>query len=80
MKLGGTSGATQLCLVLTIVAMASDLAMAQGAGGSTFQPINTAFQSVLDFMTGGFATTAATIAVCAAGFLALTWRVTRTRL
>ena len=75
MKLVGTSSATRLGLALTILAIATDIALAQGAGGSNFQPINTAFQSVLDFMTGGFATTAATIAVCAAGFLALTSRI-----
>jgi len=42
---------------------------------ATFQPLNTAFSSVLSFMTGTFATTAATIAVVAAGFMALTSRI-----
>ena len=39
---------------------------------AAFQPLNTAFSSVLSFMT---ATTAATIAVVAAGFMALTSRI-----
>jgi len=42
---------------------------------ASFQPLNTAFSSVLSFMTGAFATTAATIAVVAAGFMALTSRI-----
>lgn len=42
---------------------------------AAFQPLNTAFSSVLSFMTGTFATTAATIAVVAAGFMALTSRI-----
>ncbi|WP_158816105.1 TrbC/VirB2 family protein [Methylocapsa sp. S129] len=42
---------------------------------ASFQPLNTAFSSVLSFMTGTFATTAATIAVVAAGFMALTSRI-----
>lgn len=45
------------------------------AAGDVFQPINNVFQQVLDFMTGTFATTAATIAVGAVGYLALTSRV-----
>jgi type IV secretion system protein VirB2 len=45
------------------------------ATASTFQPLNTAMTSVLQFMTGTFATTAATVAVAAVGFLALTSRI-----
>lgn len=45
------------------------------ASSSTFQPLNTALKSVLDFMTGTFATTAATVAVAAVGYLALTSRI-----
>ncbi|MBA8904152.1 TrbC/VirB2 family protein [Phyllobacterium sp. P30BS-XVII] len=45
------------------------------AGGDVFQPINNVFSQVLTFMTGTFATTAATIAVGAVGYLALTSRV-----
>jgi type IV secretion system protein VirB2 len=48
-----------------------DSALAQTA---TFQPLNTALTSVLQFMTGTFATTAAT-AVAAVGYLALTSRI-----
>ena len=56
-----------------VIALAgADAAFAQTA---TFQPLNTAFSSVLSFMTGAFATTAATIAVVAAGFMALTSRI-----
>ena len=50
----------------------SNSAMAQTA---TFQPLNTALTSVLSFMTGTFATTAATVAVAAVGYLALTSRI-----
>ena len=42
---------------------------------ATFQPLNTALTSVLSFMTGTFATTAATVAVAAVGYLALTSRI-----
>jgi type IV secretion system protein VirB2 len=42
---------------------------------ATFQPLNTAMSSVLSFMTGTFATTAATVAVAAVGYLALTSRI-----
>lgn len=66
---------------LAIAAMAAiatashaDMSWAAG-GGDMFQPINNVFTSVLQFMTGTFATTAATIAVCAVGYLALTSRV-----
>ena len=55
-----------------IALVGADAACAQTA---SFQPLNTAFSSVLSFMTGTFATTAATIAVVAAGFMALTWRI-----
>ena len=50
----------------------TDSALAQTA---TFQPLNTALTSVLSFMTGTFATTAATVAVAAVGYLALTSRI-----
>lgn len=49
-----------------------DSALAQTA---TFQPLTTALTSVLQFMTGTFATTAATVAVAAVGYLALTSRI-----
>ena len=42
---------------------------------TTFQPLNTAMNDVLSFMTGTFATTAATVAVAAVGYLALTSRI-----
>lgn len=60
--------------VLGAIALASstDFAFANAA---TFQPLNTAMSSVLQFMTGTFATTAATVAVAAVGFLALTSRI-----
>jgi type IV secretion system protein VirB2 len=56
----------------TIAILCAEAAYAQTA---SFQPLNTAFSSVLSFMTGTFATTAATIAVVAAGFMALTSRI-----
>ena len=59
-------------LVIVAVLTSSDAAWATGA---TFQPLNTALTGVLTFMTGTFATTAATVAVAAVGFLALTSRI-----
>ncbi len=64
--------APALVLGVTIAIILTEAAYAQTA---TFQPLNTAFSSVLSFMTGTFATTAATIAVVAAGFMALTSRI-----
>jgi type IV secretion system protein VirB2 len=61
-----------LVLGATIGIIGVEAAYAQTA---SFQPLNTAFSSVLSFMTGTFATTAATIAVVAAGFMALTSRI-----
>lgn len=59
-------------LVGVAVFASSDIAL---ASSSTFQPLNTAMTAVLQFMTGTFATTAATVAVAAVGFLALTSRI-----
>ena len=59
-------------LVLGIVLSQTDQAFAQSA---SFQPLNTAMTSVLTFMTGTFATTCATIAVAAVGFMAFTSRI-----
>ena len=61
-------------LAMAALALSSnpDIAL---AAGDVFQPINNVFESVLDFMTGTFATTAATIAVAAVGYLALTSRI-----
>jgi type IV secretion system protein VirB2 len=59
-------------LAMIGLAVSSDLAWATAA---TFQPLNTAMTAVLQFMTGTFATTAATVAVAAVGFLALTSRI-----
>ena len=51
-------------------------ALAQTAGGSgAFQPVQTIAQQLLTFLTGTFATTAATIAVAVVGFFALTGRM-----
>src|SRR5208337_1411217 len=57
---------------VALVVLAGDAAF---ASTGTFQPLNTALTSVLTFMTGTFATTAATVAVAAVGFLALTSRI-----
>ncbi|SDR63316.1 type IV secretion system protein VirB2 [Rhizobiales bacterium GAS113] len=61
-----------------VVLSASDPVFAQAAGGNVFQPINNVMTQVLAFMTGTFATTAATISVAALGYLMLTgnphWR------
>lgn len=64
--------APTLVLAGLIALLGVEAAYAQTA---SFQPLNTAFSSVLSFMTGTFATTAATIAVVAAGFMALTSRI-----
>ncbi len=45
------------------------------AAGDVFQPINSVFTTLINFMTGSFATTAATIACAAVGYLALTSRI-----
>lgn len=57
-------------LAAVLVLATVDLAAAQ-----QFQPINNAVTSVLQFLTGQFATTSATLAVAAVGFLALTSRI-----
>jgi type IV secretion system protein VirB2 len=59
-------------LIVGIVILQVDQAFAQSA---SFQPLNTAMQSVLTFMTGTFATTCATIAVASVGFMAFTSRI-----
>lgn len=59
-------------LVALVVLAGGDAAF---ASSSTFQPLNTAMTAVLSFMTGTFATTAATVAVAAVGYLALTSRI-----
>ncbi len=59
-------------LIIGIVGLQADGALAQSA---SFQPLNTAMSSVLTFMTGTFATTCATIAVAAVGFMAFTSRI-----
>lgn len=56
----------------TIVAAQPGLAL---AAGDVFQPINNVFDTLLQFMTGTFATTAATIACAAVGYMALTSRI-----
>jgi type IV secretion system protein VirB2 len=65
------------CLLLSFIICISIVAWSEAALASTatFQPLNTALSSVLDFMTGTFATTAATVAVAAVGYLALTSRI-----
>jgi len=61
------------CLALAIIVFGqADLAF---AAGDVFQPINSVFTTLLNFMTGTFATTAATIACAAVGYLALTSRI-----
>ena len=51
-------------VIVGFAALAAEPSFAQSA---SFQPLNTAMSSVLSFMTGTFATTCATIAVCAVG-------------
>lgn len=59
-------------LIATAVACQCGLAH---AAGDVFQPINNVFTTLLQFMTGTFATTAATIACAAVGYMALTSRI-----
>jgi type IV secretion system protein VirB2 len=61
-----------MALAGLVLLSGTDAALATTA---TFQPLNTALTSVLQFMTGTFATTAATVAVAAVGYLALTSRI-----
>ncbi|QGM99827.1 TrbC/VirB2 family protein [Methylocystis parvus] len=73
MKVFSRSDAMFLGVLVGLALIAGpDSALAQTA---TFQPLNTALTSVLQFMTGTFATTAATVAVAAVGYLALTSRI-----
>ena len=67
-----SDAAFMAALVGLALVVGTDSALAQT---STFQPLNTALTSVLSFMTGTFATTAATVAVAAVGYLALTSRI-----
>jgi type IV secretion system protein VirB2 len=70
---------TTMALIAAVALVAAvgsiDPAFAQAPGGGAFQPIESAFDKVLDFLTGTFATTAATIAVSVCGYLALTSRI-----
>ena len=59
-------------LVAVVVLAGGEAAFASTA---SFQPLNTAMTGVMTFMTGTFATTAATVAVAAVGYLALTSRI-----
>lgn len=63
-----------IAMIAVTVTANPEISAAAGSA-DVFQPITNVFQSVLDFMTGTFATIAATIAVVAVGFLALTSRV-----
>ncbi|SDR63430.1 type IV secretion system protein VirB2 [Rhizobiales bacterium GAS113] len=69
--------ATALAIGVVVLSV-SDPVFAQAAGSTVFQPINNVMTQVMNFMTGTFATTAATIAVAALGYLMLTgnphWR------
>ncbi|OLP59656.1 type VI secretion protein [Xaviernesmea oryzae] len=68
----GQSGAIYGLVIAVAVVGHTDLAF---AAGDVFQPIQSVFTTLLNFMTGTFATTAATIACCAVGYLALTSRI-----
>ncbi|ANP91525.1 MULTISPECIES: TrbC/VirB2 family protein [Rhizobium] len=59
-------------IVIAVVIGNVDMAY---AAGDIFQPINSVFTTLLNFMTGTFATTAATIACAAVGYMALTSRI-----
>lgn len=65
--------------ILILVGIAGAMAIGNAdmayAAGDIFQPINSVFTTLLNFMTGTFATTAATIACAAVGYMALTSRI-----
>jgi type IV secretory pathway VirB2 component (pilin) len=65
--------------ILALAGFAGALAIGNAdmayAAGDIFQPINSVFTTLLNFMTGTFATTAATIACAAVGYMALTSRI-----
>ena len=63
--------------VFTAALFASpELALAQSTSSSgCFQPINTAMTAIMSFMTGTFATTAATCAIAATGYMCFTQRI-----
>lgn len=62
-------------LSVALMTVAFVIATVDMASAQQFQPIQNAVNSVLQFLTGTFATTAATLAVAAVGFLALTSRI-----
>jgi type IV secretion system protein VirB2 len=64
-----------LVAAIALIVTAASIDPALAAGSGAFQPIESAFDKVLDFLTGTFATTAATIAVSVCGYLALTSRI-----
>ncbi|MCY1740697.1 TrbC/VirB2 family protein [Ensifer sp. SL37] len=65
--------------IITTTAIGFAISVSNGdmafAAGDIFQPINSVFTTLLEFMTGTFATTAATIACAAVGYMALTSRI-----
>jgi type IV secretion system protein VirB2 len=62
-----------LAIAAIAVVISGDAAWATSS--AQFQPLNNALTGVLTFMTGTFATTAATVAVAAVGYLAMTSRI-----
>src|SRR5215207_2260301 len=64
-----------LVAAVALIVTAASIDPAHVAAGGAFQPIESAFDKVLEFLTGTFATTAATIAVSVCGYLALTSRI-----
>lgn len=66
----------RLAAVAVIIGFASvDVAYAQAGGGGAFAPLSTAFQMIVDFITGPFGRLVAIIAVITLGFLAFQGRL-----
>lgn len=56
--------------------MAVDPAWAQAAGGGSLKPVEGVFDFIVKFLQGPFARSAAIIAVCALGYMAIAGRIT----
>jgi type IV secretion system protein VirB2 len=64
-----------VCAALMIGLAGADVAFAQAGGGGAFAPLSTAFQMIVDFITGPFGRLVAIIAVITLGFMAFQGRL-----
>jgi type IV secretion system protein VirB2 len=77
-EMGRSRAKPMLALGLMVAALLltnPELGLAQTSGGCALQPLNTAMLTIMNFLTGTFATTCATVAVAAVGYMAFTSRI-----